>query len=75
MKSGNCPKCRSTAIYGDGHNIYGQRNWLALDFWRGANVENYICLDCGYLENYVLPDQIEKWGQLIREKWRKVKQA
>lgn len=67
MKSGICPKCRSTEIYGDighPHGIYVEK--LA---FRPMNTILLVCVDCGYLEFYI---ENEKDLDKIKKNLRKV---
>lgn len=68
--SGICPKCNGSQIifipgkagaYGSGNNIeYG------FTFFSYIPVERYLCCDCGYSEEYVDRDDIDK----LMEKYR-----
>ncbi len=67
MKSGICPKCSSSAIYGDIKNPHG----IVVDRMKilPMNTILLVCADCGYLEFYVENEQdLEK----IRKKCSKV---
>jgi hypothetical protein len=64
MKSGVCPKCGAKDIRLDESRL-SHRNYLALGFtaWSlGAplRIQNYICISCGYLENYVRTEDLER---------------
>jgi predicted nucleic-acid-binding Zn-ribbon protein len=51
MRDGICPKCHSHEVrYGD--NAYGVTIPPLRDH---VPVEHYMCISCGYLENYI-PD-------------------
>lgn len=55
MKSGVCPKCRSTEIYGDVTTPHG----ISV-FWSKiipAKTILLACADCGYLEFYIENDK------------------
>ena len=49
MKTGRCPKCRST-------NVRKQpkitRDSLMVG-WRSAALDRYVCVSCGYTERYI----------------------
>ena len=54
---GLCPRCDSSRIQ-SGASIEGKEglrggNRIPLDALHYANLDNYVCLDCGYLETYV----------------------
>ena len=65
MKNTNeCPKCRSnkiivipgsTGAYGVGHNIPVGRTVFSY-----AKVNRYLCSDCGYSEEWVAKEDIER---------------
>lgn len=74
MKSGTCPNCGSSDVYA-GTNItfkggrYGS-NTVPISAWYGAMLDNYVCVNCGYLESYISDRaRLDK----IKEKWVKVK--
>lgn len=51
MKTGKCPKCKSNhirTVKGGTHRSYA----LVAHFSR-VRFTDYICVDCGYCENYV----------------------
>jgi Zn ribbon nucleic-acid-binding protein len=55
MKSGRCPKCQSTEIrVGPAGGIRQViMNTFSISFWRNATPERYVCVSCGYMEQYV----------------------
>ncbi len=67
MKSGVCPKCSSTEIYGDTNNPHG----IVVDKGKilPMNTILLVCADCGYLEFYV---ENENDLERIKKKFRKV---
>ena len=64
MKHGSCPKCGSK-------EIRKEEAGSARDFLPGGSIfnpihlVNYACVSCGYLECYVVSDDLE----LLKEKW------
>jgi hypothetical protein len=54
---GLCPHCSSSRISSgaDAEGKEGQRgsNRIPLDASHYATLDNYVCLDCGYLESYI----------------------
>lgn len=75
MKDGVCPKCGSGAVY-HGPNGLVATGWtfrdcamIPLTLWRSANLMNYVCVDCGYLERYVEEPADRR---TIAENWQRV---
>jgi predicted nucleic-acid-binding Zn-ribbon protein len=72
MKDGVCPKCGSTEVCSGEHLGYFAKmgsNWantIPITAWRNAVFDNYVCLNCGYVESYVA-DDAKLW--LIARKW------
>ncbi len=59
-----CPKCRSTGLvridgyagaYGTGNNIM-----VGSSIFSAVEVNRYICCSCGFTEEWIDPEQIEK---------------
>lgn len=67
MKSGKCPKCGSTNIHSK--MALGWRATLTVCFLNHAVLEDFICVDCGYLESYVSK---KSKLDLIKSKWATV---
>ena len=73
VKTGVCPKCQSTEIY-SGSDIplkkgpFGS-NAIPVSMTSMAALDNYVCVDCGYVESYV--GEGEKL-QEIQRKWVRV---
>jgi len=60
MKSGRCPKCGSTDVrhQSKGDSGFYANNTLTIG-WKWLTVQlapfdTYVCVDCGYLERYIL---------------------
>ena len=76
MKDGLCPKCASNQVYKKNEGIgIGTLNGLGRFVISGyffsdeTNCDSYICVKCGYFENYITnPEALAKVG----EKWEKV---
>lgn len=71
MKSGVCPKCDSKNVY-SGANIFPKSgpfgsNSIPVSLTSIAALDNYVCVDCGYVESYVEADKLEE----IARKWKK----
>ena len=79
MRKGLCPKCNSTEIY---HGVQsplhagdGLVHAEASDDKRHANLmlDAYVCNNCGYVELYVAPDNMEQLSVVRHDKnWIKV---
>lgn len=68
MKSGRCPKCQSTDIR-IGPTRGSQQmvmNTFSITWWRRTTPARYVCVSCGYMEQYVT-DLVDR--QAIEEKW------
>ncbi len=69
MKKGTCPKCGSTEIRTNRRKIHqGDHFYLGSAGLTGLYCHSYVCLDCGYLEDYVEPKYLAK----MAEKWDKI---
>ncbi len=78
MKNGKCPKCNSTNIYMNRRGIdWGSKSqWI--EIWIGtpdsrtnswSDFDSYVCIDCGYFENYILDHEALRE---IQAKWKKI---
>lgn len=70
MKNGKCPKCGSEQIYTAEDmplkaGPFGS-NSIPVSLASLAALDNYVCLDCGYVERYVADK--DKLGE-IKRKW------
>jgi predicted nucleic-acid-binding Zn-ribbon protein len=75
MKSGQCPKCKSSNVFmNEGGLSLGGHSGAVMIFTDGvgtpATCDNYVCADCGYFENYIVG---EAGLKDVRTKWKKVK--
>jgi predicted nucleic-acid-binding Zn-ribbon protein len=52
MKSGICPKCKSSSVF-KRNFPGGYRGNLVIGFHTGVRLEDYICVICGYTESYL----------------------
>ncbi len=73
MKEGKCPKCNSDNVY-SGVEVYPKSgpfgsNSIPISITSIAALDNYVCVECGYLERYVA--ETEKLHE-IADKWQKV---
>lgn len=70
-----CPKCGGTEIYSDnGLSKSGDRSAINISNWKRLFIATYICLDCGYLEEYADSAELKdkKLLDKIKENWRKI---
>ena len=62
--SKRCPKCGSEdiCISEGGAGAYGSGNNIPIGsfVWQAVPVDRYICLDCGYTEEWIRPQHLEK---------------
>jgi len=76
LKENKCPKCGSTDIYA-GTDVYPKsgpftRNSIPISLTSIAALDNYVCIQCGYVESYVA--ETEKLKE-ISKKWIKTKES
>ena len=76
MKENKCPKCGSTEIYA-GTDVFPKSgpftsNSIPISLTSIAALDNYVCIQCGYVESYVA--ETERLAE-IAKKWTKVKKA
>ena len=72
MKQGNCPKCGSENVY-SGIEVLPKSgpfgsNSIPISIVSIAALDNYVCTECGYLEQYIAdPEKLKE----INKKWPK----
>lgn len=76
MKQGQCPKCHSQEVYA-GVDVLPKSgpfgsNSIPISIVSIAALDNYVCVQCGYLERYVADS--EKLKEISR-KWQKTSEA
>ena len=73
MKNGTCPKCNSTNVFkktkGVSFGSYPIRVNTGTMMVGGTEFDSYVCVDCGYFENYI-QDPVKL--QEGKTKWTKV---
>jgi len=80
-KTGICPKCKSSEIYFDSReattldprgSIFIARRSFGGHF--SAQVETYVCINCGYFEEYITEQSLKdsKMIEKIKTKWKKL---
>ncbi|MFC1453126.1 hypothetical protein ACFLSJ_07285 [Verrucomicrobiota bacterium] len=52
MKNGKCPKCGSTSVYKNSYHG-GFSGGVAVGAVTGFKINQYICADCGFIEEYM----------------------
>lgn len=71
MRSGICPNCGNSEVYAgtDVKVKKGRYNVIPIALLTEAALDNYVCVECGYVESYVADRaKLEK----IKAKWQKV---
>ena len=56
MKSGKCPKCDSARVHCNslrGPLSKGTSSQIQISAWDTDQIDNYVCVDCGYMESYL----------------------
>lgn len=70
-----CPKCQGTEIYCDaGMTKSGERGYIPVSSWSKMFLDVYLCITCGYLEEYMQESDLktEKIRAKLKENWRKI---
>ena len=67
-----CPKCESTEIIRPRGSKYNTSFRVSLDKWgsRFANIDRYICVNCGFTEEWVIMD--DKFNKWVDSNWNKL---
>lgn len=71
MKDGFCPRCHAPEVYSsiNMRSKTGNTNTIPLSFFRSISLDNYVCVNCGYVESYVSdPEMLSR----IKDIWGKV---
>jgi predicted RNA-binding Zn-ribbon protein involved in translation (DUF1610 family) len=67
LRKGVCPKCGAQDV-----RCHRKSNLpddkLSVTWLRGARIDRYVCVSCGYLESYVEASDLRK----IADKWERV---
>lgn len=70
-----CPKCQSKELYTNSGNVKrGERCSLPVTSWTSLFVDIYICLNCGFVEEYITDKElhnIEKMNK-VKSEFKKV---
>jgi hypothetical protein len=70
MRKGVCPKCGASGVRCRREPGWGS-DYLAVSVLSSAWTKHYVCVSCGYLENYVDPAALDK----IAKKWERAEPA
>lgn len=63
----------STEIYTDiGQAKRGDRPIIALTSWKSLMTDTYVCLACGYVEEYVRSSDLTEKKEAILSNWKKL---
>lgn len=71
MKDGVCPRCRQSQVYSSTNmrNKTGNSSTIPLSFLRSIPLDNYVCVNCGYVESYIAePEMLSR----IKDIWVQV---
>ena len=68
MKKGQCIKCNGRSVYSDRNHL---KQRISIGLWKYADVEQYICEECGYIENYIAKPKT--LASYIKKRWMKVR--
>ncbi len=76
MKDGTCPKCNSSSVFKQQNGVRPERQfWVYTGVNSGipssyqTTAETYLCIDCGYFENYI---PVDKRLEQVQKVWTKV---
>jgi hypothetical protein len=75
LKERICPKCNGTEIYTNKKaNPRGERGQIVISGWKWMWVDLYMCMNCGFFEEYVNEEDFkdEKKREKIKAVWKKV---
>ena len=76
LKSGACPRCGGKEVYSDKdkETRHNERAYMMASPMTGFTIDTYMCLACGYFEEYFKDKDVksEKTISKIKEKWTKV---
>jgi predicted nucleic-acid-binding Zn-ribbon protein len=69
-----CPKCGSQEIYNnEASTKVGERSMLPISSWKSAFTSVYVCVSCGYFEEYLAESEFKetKMIEKIKSNWKK----
>jgi len=70
LKQGQCPKCHSQEVYA-GVDVLPKSgpfgsNSIPISIVSIAALDNYVCVQCGYLERYVADPENYRYNDMVR---------
>lgn len=75
MKNGQCPKCGSHEVFSNTNRKFPALNTMTIGSGnfgnRYAYLDTYVCVRCGYVENYVAKQADLNY---IKEEWASVRE-
>ncbi|AFZ20016.1 hypothetical protein [Allocoleopsis franciscana] len=76
MKNGQCPKCGSPEVFSNTNRKFPALNTMTIGSGnfgnRYAYLDTYVCVGCGYVENYVAKQADLNY---IKEEWTSVREG
>ena len=75
LRSGICPKCASKEVYSDNSATKrGERMIIPITGFKRLYLDSYICLSCGYVEEWIAEKDLKdrKMVEKVKENWVKV---
>ncbi len=75
LKSGKCPKCGASRVFTNKDApARGDRAIIPVSSMRSLYVHTYLCLECGYFEEFVDQNQLHDSKNIdkILNTWKKV---
>jgi len=70
--TGKYPKCLATEIYSDkDQDKRGDRSVIPVSTWKSLIADTYLCLNCGYVEEYIRDQDIKTKNELVKTNWKK----
>ncbi|MBK7567915.1 MAG: hypothetical protein IPI31_08810 [Bacteroidetes bacterium] len=70
-----CPKCKGTEIYTNDTILKrGERSTVGVSGWTNISVSVYVCMSCGYFEEYIDSENIkkDKLRAAIEREWKRL---
>lgn len=72
--TGKCPKCSSGDLATNSNRAkQGDRTIISISAWYSVQVATYICMQCGYIEEYVDDESMKNLAKMdqLRARWKK----
>ncbi len=71
--SKKCPKCNGHEIYTNEDQMkQGERSGLHIGGIRRFLIASYVCVTCGFIEEYIVKEDLENQKKLdkLKSKWK-----